>query len=238
MVASLEHIDARTPGDGLASIGEVDAPHLDAPHLEPPHLESPRLDALVLGPGQVAGLDGQPGSGLTRLGLSLLVPHVAGGHVACLDVRGWLNPAAAWELGISPDRLVVVRCDDLVTWGRVMATLVSGLSGVYAEVPAGMRPGILRTVAARARTSRTPVVLRPLGGELPAGVAQLRLRSRSVSWSGVEAGHGHLRDRRIGIEASGRAVRGMQHTFEVEDHGTHDVRLVSGVGAPAARRLA
>lgn len=228
MVASLEHItttyrDDRDDRDGVVSVGEADIPS---------------SEAITLGPGQVAGLDGQPGSGLTRVGLSLLAPHVTGGHIAALDVRGWLNPAAAWELGIAPDRLVVVRCDDLVSWGRVMATLVTGLSGVYAEVPLGMRPGVLRAVAARARTSRTPVVLRPLGRALPGGVAQLRLRSRSVSWSGVDAGHGHLRDRRMGIEASGRVLRGMQRTIEIEDHGTHDVRLVSGVGAPAARRLA
>ena len=192
----------------------------------------------MLAPGQVAGLDGQPGSGLTRLGLSLLAPHATRGHVACLDVRGWLNPTVAWDLGISRDRLVVVRCDDLVTWGRVLATLVSGLRGVYAEVPNGVRDPVLRRISARARTSRTPLVLRPLGGNLPSGLAHLRVEARTVHWDGPEDGHGHLRTRRTGVEASGKAIHGMQRTIEVEDHGTHDVRLVSGVGVTASRRLA
>ena len=191
-----------------------------------------------LAPGQIAGLDGQPGSGLTRLGLSLLVPHAIGGHVAYLDVRGWSNPAVAWELGIAPDRLVVVRCDDLVAWSRVMAALVPGVRGVYAEVPTGIREPVLRRIGARARTSRTPLVLRPLGGPLPGGIAHLRLEARTVQWEGVDRGHGHLRSRRAGFEASGKAIRGMRRSIEVEDHGTHDVRLVSGVGAAASRRLA
>lgn len=195
-------------------------------------------DEWRLAPGQVAGLDGGPGSGLTRLGLSLLAPHAARGQVAYLDVRGWLNPQAAWDLGIAPERLVVVRCDDLVTWGRVMAALVSGVHGVYAEVPNGTRDPVLRRISARARTSRTPVVLRSLGDPLPGGIAHLRLAAGGVAWTGVDAGHGHLVDRRIRLEASGKAIRGMQRTIEVEDDGTHHVRLVSGVGAPASRRLA
>lgn len=195
-------------------------------------------DEWRLAPGQVAGLDGRPGSGLTRLGLSLLAPHAARGQVAYLDVRGWLNPAAAWELGIAPERLVVVRCDDLVIWGRVMAALVSGVHGVYAEVPNGTRDPVLRRIGARARTSRTPVVLRSLGDPLPGGLTHLRLMAGEVVWTGVDAGHGHLDDRRIRVEAAGKAIRGMQRTIEVEDDGTHDVRLVSGVGPSATRRLA
>lgn len=191
-----------------------------------------------LAPGQIAGLDGQPGSGLTRLGLSLLAPHAIGGQVAYLDVRGWSNPAAAWEIGIAPDRLVIVRCDDLVLWGRVLAALVTGVRGVYAEVPAGVRDHVLRRIGARARTSRTPLVLRPLGGPLPGGIAHLRLEATTVRWEGTDRGHGALRSRRAGFEASGKAIRGMQRSIEVEDHGTHDVRLVSGVGATATRRLA
>lgn len=199
---------------------------------------APAMEELGLAPGQVAGLEGSPGSGLTRLGLSLLAPHATRGHVAYLDVRGWVNPAVAWELGIPEDRLVIVRCDDLVVWGRVMAALVSGVRAVYAEVPAGVRDPVLRKVGARARTSRTPVVLRPLDGALPGGLTHLRLEARSISWEGIDAGHGHLRSRTTGVVVSGKVTRGMHRTIEVEDDGTHDVRLVSGVGAPASRRLA
>lgn len=222
MVASLERFDHRI-GHPVAPLGRSS---------EPPGI-------WALAPGQVAGLDGGPGSGMTRLGWSLLAPHAQRGQVAYVDVRGWMNPAAAWESGIAPDRLVVVRCDDVTVWGRVMGALVAGVHGLFAEVPAGVRDPVLRTVGARARTSGTPVILRPLGGALPGGLAHLRIEARSVAWDGVEGGHGHLRSRRMGVEASGKAARGMQQTIEVVDgQGAHDVRLVSGVGAPSSRRLA
>lgn len=194
--------------------------------------------ALTLEAGQVAGLSGLPGSGLTRIGLSLLARHAPGGNLAYLDVRGWMNPAAAWEVGIEVDRLVVVRCEDPVTWGRVVAALVSGVRGVYAEVPINVRDPVIRTLAAKARAHRTALVLRPIEGSLPIGLAHLSLIAREIVWSGTDSGHGHLRTRRSRFEVSGKAVGGMQRMIEIEDHGTNDLRVVSRVGTQAARRLA
>lgn len=198
----------------------------------------PVPDRLVLEPGQTAGVSGIPGAGLTRIGMSLLVPHAAGGQLAYLDVRGWFNPASAWEMGVSPDRLVVVRCSDLITWGRVGAALLTGVRGVFAEVPAGIRDPMMRKLAARARTTGTPLVLRPLSGAVPSGVAHLRLEVHATAWEGAEAGHGHIISRRTVLEASGKAIRGMRRTIEVEDDGTHDLRVVSHVGPGETRRLA
>ena len=50
-------------------------------------------------PGRVLGLVGPPGSGLTRLGLSLLADPARRGPVAVVDVRGWLCPPAAGRPG-------------------------------------------------------------------------------------------------------------------------------------------
>jgi len=204
-------------------------------------LDAPRTDVgsiLQLGPGQIAGLSGVPGSGLTRVGLSLIAPYASMGSVAYLDVRGWMNPAAAWELGIDPDRLVVVRNGDVVTWGSVVATLLSGVKGVYAEVPNGVRETVIRNLAAKARANRTPLVLRPLSGVVPSGVANLRLEAREVSWEGTDAGHGQLLRRRTVLEASGKSARGIQRTIEIEDDGTNDLRVVPDMGIAATRRLA
>jgi hypothetical protein len=195
-------------------------------------------ELLRIEPGQVAGLSGLPGSGLTRVGLSLIAPYASVGAVACLDVRGWMNPAAAWEIGIGSDRLVVVRTGDVVTWGSVVATLLSGVKGVYAEVPAGVREQVLRNLAAKARVNRTPLVLRPLVGTVPAGVAHLRLEARDVSWEGTEHGHGQLLRRRTILEASGKSAKGIQRTIEVEDDGANDLRVVPHVGIATTRRLA
>lgn len=180
---------------------------------------------LTLGPGQVAGLSGLPGSGLTRLGLSLIAPYASQGALACIDVRGWFSPAVAWDLGIEPDRLVVVRSSDFVTWGRIVATLLGGLRGVYAEVPPGIKDASLRKLVAKARTQRTPLVLRPIVGDLPKGIAHLHLRARGVAWEGTDAGHGRLTVRRTILDASGKSTRGMERTIEVEDgEGSRTIR--------------
>jgi hypothetical protein len=149
-----------------------------------------------------------------------------------------VNPAAAWEVGIAPERLVVIRSDDVVSWSRIVATLLSGVKGVYAEVPPGIGDVVLRKLAAKARTSRTPLVLRPLNGTIPSGVVHLRLEALGISWEGTERGHGQLTRRRTLLDASGKSTRGMQQTIEVEDDGTDDLRVVSHVGTEETRRFA
>jgi hypothetical protein len=217
--------------------GEPDIASIDiAPAAPGSQIDDGSLFALA--PGQVAGLSGLPGSGLTRLGLSLIAPYATTGAVAFLDVRGWVNPQAAWEMGIEPERFVVVRSEDIVSWGRIVATLLDGVRGVYAEVPPGVRDAALRKLVAKARSKRTPLVLRPLNGVLPSGVAHLHLTGKEVQWSGTDAGHGRLTTRRTLLEASGKSARGMERTIEIEDDGTNDMRVVPHVGAQAARRFA
>jgi len=193
---------------------------------------------ITLGRGQIAGLSGMPGSGLTRIGLSLLAPYTSRGSLAYLDVRGWASPLAAWELGIEPERFIVVRTTDIATWSRVVATLLDGLCAVYAEVPRGVKDAALRTLAARAKTRRTPLVLRSLDGKIPQGVAHLQLEAREITWEGTEQGHGRLLVRRTLLDASGKATGGMERRIEVEDDGTNDLRVVSHLGTQASKRFA
>ncbi len=190
------------------------------------------MDLLALQPGRVLGLVGLPGSGLTRLGLALLEAPARRGPVAFLDARGWLCPLVAVEAGLAPERLVVVRCPDRVRWGQVAAALCEGVPALYAEVPVGVKEALLRRIATLARTRRAAVLLRPLGGDLPAGLAHLRLEAREVSWEGPDAGHGRLLRRRLVVEASGQAVGGMRRMYEVEDDGAHPLRVVPRL-APA-----
>jgi hypothetical protein len=191
---------------------------------------------LRLTPGHVVGLEGNAGFGMTRLGLALLATYPATGPVVYLDARGWMSPVAAWESGIEPESLVVVRCDDPLTWGRVAATLVEGVSVVYAEIPRGVKDTQLRTLAALARRRSIPLMLRPLRSLLPPALVHLRLAARSIEWSGTDAGHGRLTRRTLTIEASGKAMRGRTTLIELEDHGTDAVRLVSGLAAAPSRR--
>lgn len=191
---------------------------------------------LTLQPGRVTGLIGHPGFGLTRLGLTMLATREKLGTVAYLDVRGWLSPPAAWEAGVSPERLVVVRCDDPVRWARVASHLLEGVGAIYAEVPPLTKSAQLHKLVALARNRKTPMVLRPLQGDLPRGMAHLRLEARRVIWEGAGHGHGRLAHRRIVFEASGKAMRGMTRLIEVEDDGTNALRLVPGLAvAPSGR---
>jgi hypothetical protein len=172
------------------------------------------------------------------LGLSLVAGAAPTGTVACVDVRGWLCPAAAWEVGIPRDRLVVVRCDDPDTWSRVVAVLLEGMGAVYAEVPRRVRDASLRTLAGTVRRRGTPLVLNALSGQLPGGVAQLTMEGRRVVWEGTGAGHGRLGRRRLVLEASGKTMGGMTRIIEVEDDGADALCLVPGLGAAPARHAA
>jgi len=183
-------------------------------------------------PGRVLGLVGPPGSGLTRLGLSLLAP--VAGMVAVVDTRGWLCPVAAWEVGSDPERLVVVRCPDRRPWLQVTASLLEGFPAVLAEVPAGLRDADLRRLAALSRARRSALVLRPVSGDIPSGVLHLRIESVGVHWEGVDRGHGALLRRRLTLRASGKGARGIEHMLEMEDDGSHPVHLVPGLAAAPA----
>jgi len=193
---------------------------------------------LELQPGRVVGLEGAFGTGLTRLGLSLIALPALRAPVAVVDTRGWLSPLAAWEVGIEPRRLSVVRCEDKAYWSQVVAALVAGMSAVYAEVPAGVPDSVLRRLASMARRERTGLVLRPLTGRLPSGVGHLRVRVDTVVWEGPDKGHGRLGRRSLLVEASGKAMAGMERRFEVEDDGEGAVHLVGGLAASSAGRVA
>ena len=188
---------------------------------------------LTLDPGRVLGLVGAPGTGLTRLGLALLREPARRGPVAFLDARGWLCPLAAWQSGVAPERLVVVRCPDRGRWPQVVAALCEGVAAVYAEVPVGVKEPFLRRLGALARVRGTALALRPLEGGLPPGVAFLRLEAEEVSWHGPDAGHGRLQRRRMVVAMSGKAVGGRRRVVEVEDDGTNPLRVVPRL-APAA----
>ncbi len=191
---------------------------------------------LTAQPGRVMGLEGPPGYGLTRLGLAMLAGH--DGTVAVVDVRGWLSPLAAWEVGLSPERLVVVRCPDRSLWAQVTAALLEGVGAIYAEVPGGIAEQMLRRLGALARARRSALLLRPLRGGLPSGLAHLRLHGDGVAWEGVGDGHGRLSRRLLTLQAGGKGVGGLERHIEVEDDGTDAVRVVPGLAAAPSRRAA
>lgn len=152
------------------------------------------------------GLEGPAGLGLTRLGLSLLAPPSEVGTVVVIDTRGWFSPLAAWECGVRPGRLVVVRCPERRRWAQVAAAVLEGVPAVYAEVPNGVNENELRRLAALTRARKAGLILRPLRGSLPAGITHLRVQGQGVVWAGPDQGHGSLMERRLSVSVSGKSL--------------------------------
>ena len=209
-----------------------------AERIRRPELRTEADQVLALEPGRVVALHGGPGSGLTRVGLALLAEVAKQAPVVAVDTRGWVSPLAAWEVGIAPERFVVVRVDGPDEWAKAMGTLLDGVRGVYAEVPTGVPEAVLRRVGMAARNRRVGLVLRPLRGRVPTGIAHLALSAEGTHWEGTGSGTGHLAERHLAITATGKGVAGMERRFEVTDDGAHPLYLVGRMAAPAVRRTA
>src|SRR5207244_4293506 len=97
--------------------------------------------------------------------------------------------------------------------GRVVATLLEGVTVVGATVPRGFRPADARRLEARARERAAVLVA---AGPWP-GEAALRLRAEHSSWSGLGRGEGLLGERVLRVSVRGRGAAGRER---VADLGT------------------
>jgi hypothetical protein len=190
----------------------------------------PAFDTLLPGAGQAAGrpglrrgttvaVDARPGvAGATSLALALAAgASQAGSWVAAVGL-GSLGLAAAAELGMAFERLVVVADPgrERAGWASVVAALVDGFDVVLVAAGGGaasgagcrLRAGDARRLVARVREQGA--VLVAVGGELPGERSPLRLTVTAASWQGLGEGWGHLQGRRVTVESTGRgeAARG------------------------------
>lgn len=182
----------------------------------------PAFDALLpasgLRRGTTVGVGARPGAtGATSLSLALAAgASQAGSWVAAVGL-GSLGLAAAAELGVALERLVLVADPgrDPAGWATVVAALVDGFDLVLVAPGGGrgrrgarLRPGDARRLAARVR--ERGAVLVAVGGDLPGERSPLRLTVTSSAWEGLGVGWGHLQGRRMAVEADGRgeAARG------------------------------
>lgn len=179
------------------------------------------LPASGLRRGVAATVDARPGvAGATSLALALAAgASQAGSWVAAVGL-GSLGLAAAAELGVALDRLVLVADPgrERAGWATVVAALVDGFDVVLVGTGdrgrgggrgrdrsrgAGrLRPGDARRLVARVR--ERGAVLVAVGGDLPGERSPLRLTVAASRWEGLGAGWGHLQGRRVVVEAGGR----------------------------------
>ena len=140
-------------------------------------------------------------AGSTSLALALLAgPVQAGSWVATVGVSS-LGLAAASELGVALDRLVLVADPPADAWPTVVATLVDAFDVVLVRPRA--RVNDARRLAARTRERGAVLVI--LGDDRAWPEApEVRLAITASEWFGLGAGYGHLRARRVRVEVDGR----------------------------------
>ena len=162
--------------------------------------------------GSVVRVEGAAGSGATSLLLALLAAATAAGEwAAMVDGDCVLGGLAAAEAGVALDRLAVVRAVPAALYGRVVATLLDGVTVVGAAIPRGFRLADARRLEARARERAAVLVA---AGPWP-GEAALRLRAEHSSWSGLGRGEGLLGQRVLRVAVSGRGAAARERVADV-----------------------
>jgi hypothetical protein len=112
-----------------------------------------------------------------------------------------LGLAAAAEMGVALERLLLVAQPPPRDWAMVIATLIDGVDVVVVRLPSSVRAGDARRIQARVRQREGVLVVVGGGGPLE---ADLRWTTKVEGWVGLSDGVGHLQGRRVVVEAGGR----------------------------------
>jgi len=162
-----------------------------------------------------------------------------GSWVAVVGVAAW-GWAAAARAGLRLERTVFVAEPPPGQWGTVVAALVDAVDVVVVDPTHQVTASDARRLAARSRERGSVIVNVALDDgrrrfRWPSD-PDLTLSVQTLSWTGLEAGHGALGDRVVGIEADGR--RGAARARRVEvliSAGGVVVEHVPAAGAPGER---
>lgn len=149
------------------------------------------------------------GSAAVSLALALAAgPSLVGAWVGVAGLPH-VGVAAAVELGVAPERLVMVaepaqRFDD-EQWAEVLAAMIDGFDVLL------LGPGAhaVKVVTARrlvARLQSRGAVLLSVGGASGVFGADLRFEATDAVWQGLGNGYGVARGRRARVQLSGRRV--------------------------------
>jgi hypothetical protein len=133
------------------------------------------------------------------LALALMAgPSRTGSWCAVVGVSDF-GAEAASALGVDLDRTVLVP-DAGDQWLEVTAALVDVATVVVVRPPGRVPAHVAEKLGARLRKRSAALVAQEsTPGDWPR--CEVRLTTRAPSWSGVGHGHGHLRARRLLIEA-------------------------------------
>ncbi len=147
---------------------------------------------------------GCQGPAATSTALALVAAAVtAGAWMAVVDLPT-IGLDAASELGVPLERIVAVGTGgDPARWVDVVAAAADGFDVLLVRVPSGLAAAAVRKLVVRLRQRDVvTIVLGDPGAMACDGV----LHTDAPQWSGLGNGHGHLRERRVMVEASGRRL--------------------------------
>ncbi|MFT7474589.1 MAG: hypothetical protein ACI81L_001514 [Verrucomicrobiales bacterium] len=139
----------------------------------------------------------------------------AGGWIATVDVPG-ISLAAAREVGVAIERVLVVTSSNPDTWSASIGALIGSVDAIVLGSPLHrVQPSEYRRMASRCRERGTVLVeLTP-----DPALRQSRQRERQlqydvsfmaepVEWQGLGFGHGCLQARSLDVSVSGRRTPG------------------------------
>jgi hypothetical protein len=113
-----------------------------------------------------------------------------------------ISAESAREYGFELSRLALVPHPGN-NWSTAIGALLDAVDVVATRPPGRVVPGDVNRLAARART-RDSVLMPLLVGDATWPRADVRLRAQDGQWSGIGAGYGRLRQRRVTVTVEGR----------------------------------
>ncbi len=146
------------------------------------------------------------GPAATSTALALVAAAVtAGAWMAVVDLPT-IGLDAASELGVPLERIVAIETGgDQARWVEVVAAAADGFDVLLVRVPSELAAAGSRKLAVRLRQRDVvTIVLGDPGAMACDGV----LHTGEPQWTGLGEGHGHLRERRVVVQASGRRLPG------------------------------
>jgi hypothetical protein len=177
---------------------------------------------------------GQRGS--ISLGMALSAAASAAGSWVAVVAEHLPNAESVVDLGVSAERLVMVKPTLPLSWATAVATLLDGVDIVVLIQPPRLAGSVARRLTARVRERGAVLIV---VGDSVAFEPEVRLTVVDERWDGLGIGHGHLRARQLTVEAIGRraASRPRRCVLQFPDAEglISAVELASAVPPPACR---
>jgi hypothetical protein len=142
-------------------------------------------------------------SGSVSLLLALLGAGSGAGAWCALVGLPPISAEAATEQGIDLARLAIITTTDPTQWATAVGALLDAVDIVAARPPPHLAPGDVRRLAARARSQDAVLITYLTATERWPGT-EVNLTATEGEWSGLGAGSGRLRQRRLTVRAHGR----------------------------------